>query len=304
MTRRSTAFWMLQVVLGVAIAVFVWRAIARNWEAFRGLEFDFALRPSMIALSALAVLGTYAMLIEAWRRVLGGWDQRLAFGAAARIWTLANLGRYLPGKVWSIAGLAVLAQRAGVTGWAAAGSAIAMQAVALGTGVAIVAATAPGAASPLWLAVGAVITIVTIGALATPAAIRALGRFPGGDNLRPLALPSVVTAALVTAASWVAYGAGFWLLARGLFGPTALTVPTAVGVFAAGYIIGLLSVFAPGGVGVREVVFIGLLAPALGSGGAVALSIASRLLLTITELAAAAAGTVLGTGSKEQPRGS
>ena len=38
--------------------------------------------------------------------------------------------------------------------------------------------------------------------------------------------------------------------------------------------------------GVREVVLIGLLAPALGAGGAVALSVASRILLTLTEVAA------------------
>ena len=49
---------------------------------------------------------------------------------------------------------------------------------------------------------------------------------------------------------------------------------------------GLLALFAPGGVGVREVVLIGLLTPALGGGGAVALSVASRILLTVTEVVA------------------
>ena len=53
-----------------------------------------------------------------------------------------------------------------------------------------------------------------------------------------------------------------------------------------GYVLGLLALFAPGGVGVREVVLIGLLTPALGAGGAVALSVASRIVLTLTEVAA------------------
>src|SRR5256885_9969751 len=39
--------------------------------------------------------------------------------------------------------------------------------------------------------------------------------------------------------------------------------------------------------GVREVVLIGLLAPFLGAGGAVAVSVASRVLLTVLEAAAA-----------------
>jgi hypothetical protein len=38
---------------------------------------------------------------------------------------------------------------------------------------------------------------------------------------------------------------------------------------------------------VRELVLIGMLTPALGSGGAVALSVASRVLLTLMEAAAA-----------------
>jgi hypothetical protein len=65
-------------------------------------------------------------------------------------------------------------------------------------------------------------------------------------------------------------------------------------VFAAGYVVGLLALFAPGGVGVRELVFVALLAPSLGAGGAVAVSVGSRLLLTITEAGSALAALLLG----------
>ena len=87
---------------------------------------------------------------------------------------------------------------------------------------------------------------------------------------------------------WVTYGVDFWLLVPGLglTGGGHLSLPTAAGVFALGYILGLLALFAPGGVVVRELTFIGLLTPALGSGGAVALSVGSRVLLTLTEVAA------------------
>jgi uncharacterized membrane protein YbhN (UPF0104 family) len=87
--------------------------------------------------------------------------------------------------------------------------------------------------------------------------------------------------------SWIAYGLAFWLLARGLFETADLSLIQATGVFAAGYIVGLLALFAPGGVGVRELVYVALLAPIVGSGGALALSIAARLLLTATEACAA-----------------
>ena len=68
---------------------------------------------------------------------------------------------------------------------------------------------------------------------------------------------------------------------------------------ALGYILGWLALFAPGGVGVREVVLIGLLTPALGGGGAVALSVASRILLTLTEVAAPLGALLITRAAKE-----
>src|SRR5207249_12035231 len=108
----------------------------------------------------------YAMQIESWRRVLAGWAQRLPYGRAARIWLLVNLGRYVPGKLWSVAGLMVPAQRAGVAAWAAGASAFAIQAVALGTAVPVVAAATPRAEWPLRLATAATVAVGTIAFLA------------------------------------------------------------------------------------------------------------------------------------------
>ena len=73
----------------------------------------------------------------------------------------------------------------------------------------------------------------------------------------------------------------------GLIPQASLPLSTAIGAFTLGYVLGLLALFAPGGVGVRELVLIGLLAPFLGSGAAVAVSVASRVLLTLTEALAA-----------------
>src|SRR5260370_31142101 len=81
------------------------------------------------------------------------------------------------------------------------------------------------------------------------------------------------------------------MLPRGLVPDPPLPLTAAIGAFTLGYILGVLALFAPGGVGVRELVLIGLLAPFLGSGGAVAVSVASRLLLTGLE-APAALGTL------------
>jgi hypothetical protein len=61
----------------------------------------------------------------------------------------------------------------------------------------------------------------------------------------------------------------------------------AVAVFTASYLAGFLALLAPGGIGVREGLFILMLQGPLGIGAATALAVASRLLLTLTELGAA-----------------
>jgi len=281
--------WAAQGLVTLAVVAFVARSIARNWTEFRSLHVALTVTPVWLAASALTVLATYAMQIESWRRILAGWHQHLPFGPAARTWSLANLGRYVPGKVWSVAGLVVLAQRAGVAPGPAAASAFVIQAVSLGSGVAVVAAAAPPhSAPPLRLAAAGLVAVVTIAALAWRPTAAWLGRLvKATPPLEPLALGAVLTSTLLTILSWWTYGAAFWMLARGLVPGTPLPLTSAVAAFTLGYVLGLLALFAPGGVGVRELVLIGLLAPFLGSGGALAVSLASRVLLTVLEGAAA-----------------
>jgi len=300
---RRWLWWALQVAIAGVVARMVWAAIVRNWSEFRSLHVSLAIRPGWIALSVLAVFATYAIQIASWRRILAGWGQQLAYGRAARIWLLVNLGRYVPGKVWSVAGLVVLAQRAGVDAWAAGASAVAMQAIGLGTAVAVVAALTPAAQSPLRLGLAALAAAATIGFLGWNRGARWLAAAVGlAERFRPLPLGAVAESAGLSLVSWLTYGVAFWLLALGLGLPTTVPITTATGVFALGYILGLLALFAPGGVGVRELVFIGLLTPALGSGGAVALTLGSRVLLTLCEVVAPL-GVVLITGRSKEDVG-
>ncbi len=285
---RRWLVWVGQAILAAVLVGLVGRSVFLNWTELSALDVTYRLSPMWIILAALMVWGSYGILIEAWRRVLLGWNQTLGYGPAMRIWCLSNLGRYLPGKVWSVAALAVLAQRTGVAGWAAAGSALVMQVISIGTGLLVVGLGAPGAASPLVLVAAFCLSgCAFVGLVWKPMAERLVHVIRPGTEFRALPLSTALLGTVITLMSWIAYGLAFWLLARGLFETADLSLIQATGVFAAGYIVGLLALFAPGGVGVRELVYVALLAPIVGSGGALALSIAARLLLTATEACAA-----------------
>ena len=295
---------MVQGLATLAVVALVARSLGRNWAEFRSVHTALTVKPAGIAASLLAVSATYVIQIEAWRSVLRGWGQHIGFGPAARAWALANLGRYVPGKVWSVAGLVVLARRAGVQVAPAAASAFVSQAIVVGAGAAVVAAVTRHAASPLRLAAAGAAALATVGVLVWKPTARWLGRLVNATApLEPLRAAAALTSSGLAVLGWLGYGAAFWLLANSLVADRALPFALATGVFALGYILGWLAPFAPGGVGVRELVLISLLTPFLGSGGAVAVSIGSRVLLTVTEAGAALASVVLvrRAASEESP---
>src|SRR6202043_3085224 len=62
------------------------------------------------------------------------WDSRVPFIDAARIWFLSNLGKYVPGNVWSLTAMGEMARKRGISAIAAAGSSVIVQSGSLVTG--------------------------------------------------------------------------------------------------------------------------------------------------------------------------
>ncbi len=290
---RDRRWAWLGAVATVLVGVIVWRTFAANWTQFRSQPLELEVRPGWLVLSAALVWVMYGLLIAAWRGILASWGRRLGGWEAARIWALSSLGKYIPGKVWAVAGMAVMARQAGVEAWAATGAAILMQVLAVGTGALVVAlagtsaleAAHPGARAALLVL--AIASAAGIGVVLWPPVARRLLR--AGDAEAATA-PGPGTMALAIAANttaWVGYGVALWCLARGVLGAVALPLGAAVGAFTASYLAGLLALFAPGGLVVREALFIVLLQPVLGLPRATALALASRLLLTVTEVGVA-----------------
>lgn len=278
------------------------RSLARNWAAFQSVQVTLDVKIGWLAAGVGVIFLTYAIQIESWRRMLRGWGQRLSYPNAARAWTLANLGRYIPGKVWSVAGLVVLAEQAGVRRSAAAVSAFAMQAVVLGTGVVLVAVATPHAASPVLLGAAVLASLALIGVLAWRRTAEWLGTLADSQTpLPPLPLSAIILSSSLMLLSWATFGVSFWMLIRGLISTAGVPLPAAMGMFALGYVMGLVAIVAPGGLGVRDLALVGFLTPFVGSGGALAVSLASRVQLTITEAGAAGAGLLLKPAKAEAP---
>ena len=290
--HRGRGLWRAaQILAAIVVVYFLYRYVARNWTEIRHASDAIEIHAGYLVLAALVILFTYAMLIGAWRTVVTGWGDRLDYPTAARIWCLSNLGKYLPGRIWQITGMAAMAQQAGVRAWAAAGSAVVVQLINIATGALITAIFAPDFGHPLLILLAGALTALAAGALtsARGAAMlsRAIARMTGRTiELHPVKMSALLVAAVITALQWVLYGVALTLCARGLTGK-ALPATAAIGVFTGAYVAGLVNVLTANGLGTREYILLTWLAVPIGSASATVVTVGSRLLMTATELIAA-----------------
>jgi len=285
------------LALAAGVLWFAGRAIAAQWEAVRSAAVEVRPNWGSIAVSGVVVLAAYALLIEIWRGTLGIWGARLPFRDAAHVWFVSNLGRYVPGKLWQIGAMGVMAQRRGVAPAAAVGSALLLTLVNIAVGFAIVFATG----GQVLEASGAGRQTTTVGALATVAIILLLLAMPAvlphvsgvirQVTGRELTLPTVPAravwlATVGNAAAWLLYGLAFQLLARGVLGRPTGDWLGYTAVYTGSYLVGYLVLFAPGGLVFREAAMVAALVR-LGlttAPEAALLAVASRLWLTVLEI--------------------
>jgi uncharacterized membrane protein YbhN (UPF0104 family) len=300
---RSIAWRVVAAILFFAVLIFFGIRVARDWGAISGSWSSLHPNWSYVLLSGAIVLTSYVVLIETWRRTVAAWGSSIAWPTAARIWFVSNLGKYLPGKVWQIGAMGVLAQQAGVSPVAAVGSSLVVNLVNLLAGALVVLVFgARGLAGP---GLVPLTVLALIGAIATPWLIpwmlEVAREVTGRDLPDAHVPPSAIFLALVGCMlSWALYGAAFQLLAVGLFGASSGTTPSYIAAFTLSYLIGYLALFAPGGLGVRETVLAGLLVAA-GldvDPNATILVLFSRLWMTLLE---AAPGLVLIALSRARP---
>ena len=271
------------------------------------------LRWGWVAASCVLLAGGYAGSAWIWGRMvrdLGG--PALLARDAIRIYLVANLARYVPGKLWQIAGLALLARTRGVP------APLATAAALIGQAMALVGATLIGllallhAGPPLdgwapWVLASAALVVAVV---AVPAIFRSLLRLwlrraPGKTLTEvPVGALSALRWLVLYTLNWGGYALSFWVLVHGLSLPGGpIEVAPA---FAAAYVLGYLALFAPAGLGVREGFLVALLAPVLSPPGAAFAAVVARVWTTTVEVVPAGAFWLAGVGRgplpSEEPR--
>ncbi len=302
MTRKH---WirLLNAVLVTVVLFFVGRELVTNWSQV--VAFDWTLHPFWLPASIVMHLATLAMMSWVWCWLIGAYGHSVRLIDAFAIAYLTNLGRYVPGKIWPVFGMAYLAktigiqERESVSSWIVA--LLYANIASLIVGLVLIITNSEllnlfrDWAGPertqifTWVVVAALIagTIVVIIPKLVESVIHwILARLKRDAIDLQITFGRSVTVLLGYVVGWTLYGISFWMLIKGVAGGVELPLVVAIATFVVSYQIGYLALFAPAGAGVREIVMVLFLEPYIGE-AAIGVAIVARLWNLVVEMLAA-----------------
>jgi glycosyltransferase 2 family protein len=257
------------------------------------------------AVSAIAGLGC---MMLAWRALLADLGSRLPLPAAIRVMFVGQLGKYVPGAVWAVAAQVELARDYAVPRRRSATASLVSMAVTLVVGLVAAGVTLPLVSAH---AVRQYWWVLAVTPLVAVCLYPPLIKFGLDRVLRVLRRPPLegsvgrggMTRALGwTTLGWLCYGAHAWFLISVFAGKTGHTFALSLGAYALAWAVGFLIIFFPGGIGPREVALIAVLAPVMPSASALVVALASRVVMTVGDLAWAGAGLAIARGGRGASR--
>lgn len=254
--------------------------------------------------------------------MLGGWEwtillrslgNRLAVRPGIKIQMTANLAKYIPGYAWQLLGKVYLSEQNGIPRPAAIVSIAAELATIVGTGVLLSLVALPAsrflhvqALDRTVLQLIAFVVVVLVLWL-HPVPLRWLiGRFRLDRRFPPLAQVDWETwrrAVVAIFLTWLLLGVGFCATIASVWPLQLVHVPTCLATLAISFVLSLLAVFVPNGLGVRELTMSVLLSQIMPTPTAAAVAILARLALVAGELLGFLAISLAPTRRHEFSRG-
>lgn len=285
-------------LLVLVLAAVVW-ALAGSWDEV-SRELGRMSAPAIV-LALVLTLGAPLFTLVGWRILLADLGTRLPLAPAASVFFVGQLGKYLPGSVWSVVAQADMARRLGVPRRRTAVVGLITIALSALCGIVVGLPALPAlltrgqANLPTWflvLVVGGLLVALWPPVLNRAIALlfRLLRREPLEHDL---SLAAVALSTMWFTLSWLAGGASIWVMATSLADagadPGHLALVSICGyLLAAG--IGMFSFVVPAGVGVRDGVLVVLLATSMPVAAATAVVVVARFYSVVADVAWAGIG--------------
>jgi hypothetical protein len=298
-SSRNLVFTGIKFAVCIAAIVFVVIALKRNLRDFDWHNFH----PHIgVLFAAGARIGAVTITqIVAYRLLLAAYGPKLTWPQSATLSWVPGLAKYIPGKVVAIGGTVYLLRRYKIP------AAIALSVTLMGDAVAVLTGLIVGApmlltpearahlpGGVIWcvlMIVGGLIALYPpVFTKLVNVALRKLKRaeLSAIPKLQYYLLPI-----LAGFGQWICWGIALWFTARSIGFVDAHVIPRFIVIAALANTIAYLVIFAPGGIGFRELfLFLGL-DPLIGHANAAIVVVAIRLIQTVVEIVVAGIGMLI-----------
>lgn len=280
---RKIGMRLIKFLLLILVLYFIFDNISTNFDKIRDFKFNPDYHFFIPALLLWLVTNLYP--VWAWQKLIVMLGAKLPLLKAMRIWFIANTGRYLPGNIWVYAGLVAMAEKAGVSKRISLQGMIYSQAASNLIGLGFVIALFYKIINPvilcLVLFVGVLFIIPPFFSFIINFFLKILNKSPLENRLEFQQLAFYFFLQLV---NWLLISFTFFLFLRSFTDLSIFVNPEILIMMPACWTVAFLTLIAPGGLGVREVLLIKLLTPIIGPAPAIVLPWVHRLFQTGIEL--------------------
>ena len=292
---RAALGWVVAVVALGFLAASLYQHRVAVAEAFA------ATPPWTVAVAALGIIVLVGGHLPLWTRLLAGSGVVVPTRRAASVVYVGQLGKYVPGGVWSVVAQASLARELGIPTRRTIGAGMSVIVVQL-AGAASIAGLIHGLGygpegipRPLgWLVLAGALTLLSRPVLRRLNGLLS-GAAPGLSRRGAWEIQAIVIS------TWlVGCATAIPLLTEGERTSVAASAGLAQSVVVA-FIAGVVMVLAPAGLGVREAVTLSMAGPLVGVGRALAAAVVLRVISAVVDVSAAAISKSI-DGGREQPR--
>ncbi len=297
---KSVLATAVKLLLAAVVIYFAGRQLVNNWAEVS--QYHWTINPVLLILSIVFHLITFALFAKTWCVLIKAFNFRVPLKYGFKVAYIADLGRYIPGKIWPVFGMLYVLKQMNINKEVAFASWGMITILSLppaflagfitvsfypemlsgtssvGLGIGPLVAVAGTLAASLVLVFAPNRTMALYNWI-----VKMLRRPPVQFKLdKKIALQVY----LLYFVCWICYGIAFYTFMHAIMDKPEIPVIAGVGSFVMAYLIGYLAFFSPGGLGARELVLTTVLSPFLGPVAA-GLAVTARVWNLITEFIAA-----------------
>jgi len=263
-----------------------------NWSQVK--DTSFAFRPLHLVLSTLLFVLSYLTQIWAWYLITVKLGIAISIRETFESWFYSQLGKYLPGKVWVLLGRYYFYEAKGksrgkisialylevLTVLLAAGLLSAIGTVSFREANSFGSGTGIG-----WMFLFFLFVFLSVYPKFLQKILNwILILFRKEPVMLSISYRDILWILLICILSWIIGGIGFWIFVDSVFAISSQHILFLTGALALSSILGLIALFAPSGLGVREGALVYLLSFMMPGPVAVVISTLTRIWMTLIEI--------------------